>query len=156
MGGKKRWILLFFLYFSPSIWASLFLSNSAVMSLFEEFSLLGIRYQSMQVPLRAAQFKAHPLVRALWYLVLWFPRLQSKEPPMEAPGQTRSPLYLPTKTEVLLSVLPVPHQALCMTAGNSLPHSPMRRKWIESLPLPAVNLFIRLKAGMLGRARQML
>lgn len=38
----------------------LFLSDLAVTSLLEEFSLLGIRYQSTQVPLRAAQIKAHP------------------------------------------------------------------------------------------------
>lgn len=40
--------------------------------------------------------------------------------------------------------------------GNSLPHNPMGRKPIGNLSLGAVNLFIRLKAGMLGRTRQML
>lgn len=43
-----------------------------------------------------------------------------------------------------------------MMNGHSLSHIPMGRKWIDNLPLPAMNLFIRLKAGMLGRARQTL
>lgn len=60
-----------------------------------------------------------------------------------------SPAHPDRRPAMVFSLL---RQALCMMDGHSFPHIPMGRKWIENLPLPAMNLFIRLKAGMLGRA----
>ena len=87
------------------------------------------------------------------------PLISSATKRRDAPGSTKAhpssaSLAHPDRSPAV--VFPLLCRALCVMDGHAFPHIPMGRKWIGNLPLPAMNLFIRLKTGMLGRARQTL
>lgn len=78
----------------------LFLSNSAVMPLFEEFFLLGIRCQLIQVALGV--LRSRPLLvrhPGTWSSDFFVNKTKSRV--WKRQGITPRPPHLPTKTEVL-------------------------------------------------------
>lgn len=141
-------MLLFRFYFSPSTEPPLFCETrmmGAVMSCLRNSPSWGLDVNIL--PIWELLRQSPPSGQAPWH---WSPGFLSHktETHMEAPRHVRHWLHLPAQAEVL-RVCPLP---CCEMDGHGLPPIPVGRKWTENLPLPAMNLFIRLKAGMLGRA----